>query len=105
MSVEYIPFDPSLIGKKEIIIWCTEAERYGELASLLEAHGVSWASGARPTEWSGWDGHHNARYIDRYKEMLRAPIRFYEGGRGYCGLTFMKYPPEQGMAVYVGDLI
>lgn len=105
MSVEYIPFDPSLIGKKEIIIWCTEEERYAELASLLESHGVRWASGASPTEWSGWSRRYNARYISRYKEMLRSSISFYEEDRNYCRHTFMKYQPEQEVEVYVGDLI
>lgn len=105
MSVEYIPFDPTLIGKEEIIIWCPEERHYGSLMRTLEEHGVKWYSGNRPTTLFLWcDGSSDAFYIDLHKDMLRSGIvDFEEGYRSYC--KFMRWPAEQEVAPDVGDLI
>lgn len=105
MSVEYIPFDPTLIGKEEIIIWCPNDEDYDGLAVTLESYGVRWASGDYPTELRLWDDRYDARCIDTAKSMMRAPHGFYEGSDDYVGCTFTKWPPEQEVTVDVGDLI
>lgn len=105
MSVEYIPFDPTLIGKEEIIIWCPQNEDYDSLAELLEADGVMWAGGKRPTGMRLWGKRSDARHIDRYKTMKRADIALYETTLPYANYVFMKWPPEQEVTADVGDLI
>lgn len=105
MSVEYIPFDPTLIGKEEIIIWCPDKTEYASLAELLEEHGVQWVGGEQPTAWSGYEGSYNARNITANKYMMRASIAFYETDSDYRRHIFMKWPPEQEVIADVGDLI
>lgn len=105
MSVEYIPFDPTLIGKEEIIIWCPMNEDYDSLAELLEANGVMWAGGTRPTDLRLWGKNSDARHIERQKVMRRSDSAFYESTQPYAGYVFMKWPPEQEVTPDVGDLI
>lgn len=105
MSVEYIPFDPTLIGKEEIIIWCPRNEDYDGLAVTLESYGVMWASGDYPTELRLWDDRYDARCIDTDRVMTRAPHRHCEDNSDFERCIFMKWPPEQEVTVDVGDLI
>ena len=105
MSVEYIPFDPTLIGKEEIIIWCPQNEDYDSLAEQLEADGVMWAGDRRPTDLRLWGKQSDARHIDRHKIMMRCDIAFYETTLPYANYVFMKWPSEQEVTADVGDLI
>lgn len=103
MSVEYIPFDPTLIGKEEIIIWCPKDEDYDELAIVLNDNGVRWVSGARPTDKRLWDNNDNCRWIGRDRKMTRCDRAYYESTYPYA--VFMKWLPEQEVTADVGDLI
>lgn len=105
MSVEYIPFDPTLIGKEEIIIWCPEKADYANLAEVLEDYGVRWVDGDTPTGWFGYAEHSNARHIDKKRDMWRGSNWFYESERRYQCCVFMKWPSEQEVTPDVGDLI
>lgn len=105
MSVEYIPFDPTLIGKEEIIIWCPRNEDYDELARTLDDLGVTWASGDSPVELRLWEDRYDARWVDIDKVMTRAPHRYYENNSDFELCAFMKWPPEQEVTADVGDLI
>ena len=104
MSVEYIPFDPTLIGKEEIIIWCSSGDDYGSLMRQLEECGVCWVSGTRPTLRDLWtEGSSNTFHVGRDKRMSRGGRTYFEDSYS-CG-TFMKWPPEQEVTADVGDLI
>ena len=105
MSVEYIPFDPTLIGKEEIIIWCPNDRDYPALAELLEDVGVQWMGGESPTGWHGYDDHYDARSVDKDRYMMRASHGFYERETAYRDSVFMKWTGEQEVTVDVGDLI
>lgn len=105
MSVEYIPFDPTLIGKEEIIIWCPRNEDYDELARTLDDLGVTWASGDSPVELRLWNDSYDARCVDTDKVMTRGARSLYEEDDDFRHCTFMMWPPEQEVTVDVGDLI
>ena len=92
MSVEYIPFDPTLIGKEEIIIWCPDEANHPKLTELLEAHGVVWiGSETRPSDGWEWQEYceQTAVRVRVNRHMSISPIDWYES---HCRkMVFMKF--------------
>ena len=106
MSVEYIPFDPTLIGKEEIIIWCPNEADHAELVELLVAHGVVWIH-SETTALNRWYWNEEceltAARIRPDRHMSISPISWYEAN--LPNLIFMKYSVRQEVTPNVGDLI
>ena len=107
-NIEYIPFDPSMIGQKEIIIWCPDKDDYAELMQLMGNRGVHWGDGSMVAS----DSNHS--FGDRHCVRLttdlcikRADQYFYENGYrdgNYSEYTFVKYPGIE-VTVNVEDLL
>ena len=76
---DYIPFDPSMIGAENLIVWCPDKDDYADLMVLLANHGVMWVSSGKPkgNEPHSYREEHCVRINER-KAMAQANREFYE---------------------------
>lgn len=78
--MNYIPFDPALIGQQEIIIWCPEEENYDSLMDILTENHVLWMGGNLPREGGSWSYYRrlSGLRVSKQRMMARADISYYE---------------------------
>lgn len=88
--MNYIPFDPTMIGQQEIIIWCPEEENYDSLMDILTENHILWVSGYLPKEFSKWSsyGESTGLRVAVDKVLTRANISFYEEEGDYINSLF-----------------
>lgn len=102
--MKYVPFDLSMIGQHEIIIWCPECELQEQLADDLDSVGVFWRGGKmRFTDPSiRWGGDTFVR-ITEERFAAKANKSYYEREPEYRECSFTVYNGRN--IIDVGDLI
>ena len=99
---EYIPFEPEMVGRDEIIVWCPD-ELKSELLQVLTGLGCRW-NGGRPL---GNTIHSGDSYrVKGDKRVVRSPKEWYENEyerRHLC--LFVEYGLREGDHPNVVDLI
>ena len=99
---EYIPFEPEMVGRDEIIIWCPD-ELKSEMTKELMALGCKWLGGQSLDEYIATGKSYHVR-LD--KLVTRSPKDWYEeiyARRHLC--LFVEYGTRKEESVYVVDLI
>lgn len=88
---DYIPFDPSMIGAEDLIVWCPDKDDYADLMVLLANHDVKWVSTGKPKVDDPHSYHeaHCVRIVQN-KTMWQANREYYEESR-YRNYTFTEY--------------
>lgn len=102
--MNYIPFERSMLGKHEIIIWCPGEELWEQMKEDLDAEEVRWLGGHQLFSKGIHADMSSAFRIQKSRIITRASLSFYEGEPRYQHCLFTVY--QGGVEpVDVGDLI
>lgn len=102
--MNYIPFERSMLGKHEIIIWCPEEELWDQMKEDLDVEDVRWNGGMELFSEGVNAKIKSAFRIQKSRIVTCASLSFYEKEPCYQYCLFTVYQGGDE-PIDVGDLI